>query len=88
MYKCEECGEFFEEPREINADIYYGVSGLFDSRTNKTISVCPYCDGNYEEAYECEDCGRLFTRFELDEYNGKLLCDSCIDELQTDEQDE
>lgn len=80
MYKCKDCGEYFENPKEIDADDYYGVSGLFGNPSNYKILCCPFCEGDYDEVYECENCERLFTELELDEFNGKRLCESCIDE--------
>lgn len=80
MYKCKDCKEYFEEPKEIDADDFYGVSGMFTSPSNSKMLVCPYCDSDYDIVYKCENCERYFTEYELDEYNGMELCESCIDE--------
>lgn len=84
MYKCNECKEYFEEPKQISADVLYGD---YDATRpcNTKIDVCPYCEsGGFEQVYECEGCGRYFTEFELEYYNGKLLCETCIDEEEND----
>lgn len=71
MYKCYNCGEVFESPdsHEEGRGEFWGVS------CSETISGCPHCDGEYEEAFKCEKCGEYF--FE-DEMHGSM-CDSCID---------
>lgn len=40
MYKCENCGETFDEPR-----VYYERHGFDDFP--ETLSCCPYCGGGY-----------------------------------------
>ena len=44
MYKCEECGEIFENPAEWVED------------TGELWGGCPHCKGDFEEVEEC-DCG-------------------------------
>ena len=76
MYKCYDCGEVFENPpsHEESRGEFWGVS------CSETVSGCPHCDGEYEEAFKCEKCGGYF--FE-DELHGNV-CDSCIDNYKYD----
>ena len=71
MYKCYDCGEVFESPdsHEEGRGEFWGVS------CSETVSDCPNCGGDYEEAFRCEKCGEYF--FE-DEMHGDM-CDGCID---------
>ena len=43
MYRCENCGKLFEQPRQIKTtfESYYGVP--LGSNTYFTYQVCPYC---------------------------------------------
>lgn len=78
MYKCNECKEFFEEPKEIYADVFYGDYDV-TRPCNTKISVCPYCENTgFEEVFKCEHCERYFTKFELEDYNDKLICENCL----------
>lgn len=78
MYKCNECKEFFEEPKEIYADVFYGDYDV-TRPCNTKISVCPYCENTgFEEVFKCEHCERYFTKFELEDYNDELLCEDCL----------
>lgn len=86
MYKCLDCGHVFEEPKRVNADDYYGVSGMFESRSTTYYDVCPECEGSIEEAKQCEICGEYFMDDELTdttEYiNGGCgdCCEQCIED--------
>lgn len=86
MYKCSECENRFEEPKQkqICFETEYGVSNLFDSRTFTTVSVCPYCeDSGIEELVKCDVCEEWFEEDELEdttEYiNGGVgyACEQC-----------
>ena len=64
MYKCSNCGEVFEEPNSIKED------------WGETFSVCPYCNGDYEEAHQCKECDEWHTEDELyDDW-----CEKCLRE--------
>ena len=75
MFKCTECGCVFEEGEEATWEEsrgeFWGVS------CSETMSGCPECQGDYEEAFECKGCGEYFFEDELDDG----LCESCQDEL-------
>ena len=84
MQKCLECGEVFEDDeveqwKESRGE-FWGVVAY------ETVSGCPACGGDYEEAYECESCGNYFTLDELDE---NYLCEVCREdeEEETDEEE-
>ena len=72
MFKCCECGYVFEDPKSWEEDRgeFWGV------RCTETMYGCPKCCGDYEEAYECKECGEWHFRDELtDGY-----CDNCLPE--------
>lgn len=55
MYKCSECGRFFDEPNEVRTsyESYYGVSNLFPNSTPFVYGTCPHCNSeSYEECHE------------------------------------
>ena len=64
MYKCSNCGEIFEEPNSIKED------------WGETFSVCPYCNGDYDEVKQCNHCDEWHTEGEL--YDG--WCEKCLRE--------
>lgn len=64
MYKCSNCGEIFEEPNAIKED------------WGETFCVCPYCNGDYEEVHQCQECDEWHTEDEL--YDG--WCEKCLRE--------
>ena len=64
MYKCSNCGEIFEEPNSIKED------------WGETFSVCPYCNGDYDEVKQCDHCDEWHTEDEL--YDG--WCEKCLRE--------
>lgn len=76
MYKCTECGCEFEEPRERKSllCVLDGVPYF------ETLSVCPECGGDCEEACQCDICGEY--HFEDDLEDG--ICESCIDKYKYD----
>lgn len=76
MYKCYDCGAVFDEPieREEGRGEFWGVS------CSETVSGCPECRGDYEEAYQCEICGEYFFEDELH----SDVCDNCIDVYKND----
>lgn len=56
MYKCNQCGKLnHEDDLEIintSYESYYGVGGMFASRTPLTLRLCAYCKS--EEIERCE----------------------------------
>lgn len=84
MLICLECGKTFEEDEIKHWKEDRGEFWGFPSYEN--MSGCPHCQGDYEEAYECENCGKYFTLDELDE---NYLCEDCREdeEEKTDEEE-
>ena len=72
MYRCIECGQVFDEPDTWKEDRgeFWGVS------CSETMSGCPECQGDYEEVFECEECGEWFFEDELEDG----LCEKCAEE--------
>ncbi len=54
MYKCNECGYIFDEPKEIKTtyESFYGVSDLFDNSNPLEYHVCPYCESQNYDYFE------------------------------------
>ena len=74
MYRCENCGNVFEDPA-----IVIERHGFSDG-PGEEFGVCPYCNGDYAEAKQCEHCSEWFVEDDLCEG----WCDSCIDSYQND----
>ena len=70
MYKCLDCGETFEEPASVRE-----THGFTDGFA-ETFYMCPYCNGEYEEAKQCKECDEWHTENEL--YDG--WCEKCLRE--------
>ena len=74
MYKCTECGHLFEEGEQAvwyeNQGECHGVTAM------ERFSGCPLCHEDYEEVYQCEQCGDWHSEDEL--YNG--WCEKCLRE--------
>lgn len=71
MYRCENCGNLFEEGEQAVWRENYGaeIGGeMFDG--------CPVCRGDYEEVYQCKECGDWHSEDEL--YDG--WCEKCLRE--------
>lgn len=71
MYRCLSCGNLFEEGEQAVWRENYGaeIGGeMFDG--------CPVCRSDYEEVYQCKECGDWHTEDEL--YDG--LCEKCLRE--------
>ena len=74
MYRCIDCGAIFEDPvtwKESRGE-YWGFP------CSETMSGCPECEGDYEEALECKECGKWHSKEELDDG----LCEACINEKE------
>lgn len=69
MYKCKDCGRYFENPRAIRDKVPYGEE-MVDLVTDE---VCPYCGGPFGKFHVCELCGDDFFESDFDD-----VCPSCI----------
>lgn len=58
MYRCDECGLLFEEPRIVREE------------HGEEYGICPNCGGAYETVYLCKACGEEYTE---DEYCPECL---------------
>ena len=77
MYKCQDCLEIFDEPKKYCDDCTPG--GVFEGGSFMNYySACPYCAGNYEEADECDNCGKVIFTTEGKLINGNFLCKDCL----------
>ena len=79
-YICHNCGETFDEPRG-----YTERHGL-EHGPYETLTCCPVCGGDYEEAAECEVCGCVLPLSEVclsEDLDGRdvQVCSDCADEL-------
>lgn len=72
MYICLECGAVFEEPETWEE----GRGEFWGFPCSETVSGCPECGGDYEEALQCAECGEWFFTDELDDG----LCEDCQEE--------
>jgi hypothetical protein len=76
MYICNDCGEVFEEFKEVCEAHPYGMGSAYE-----TWCVCPYCESNdFDEAEECECCGEAFPKKSLTDG----LCEECYEENEDD----
>ena len=71
MFKCNECGAVFDEPRIFGEERPYGNGSATES-----FAECPRCHSGFEEAYPCKDCGEYFTKDELHSF----YCTECVKE--------
>ena len=72
MFKCCECGNLFEEGEQATWEERHGL----DSPPYEKFSGCPVCKGDYEEVYQCKECGDWHADDEL--YDG--WCEDCLRE--------
>ena len=72
MYRCCECGNLFEEGEQA---VWEETHGL-DTPPYEKWSGCPVCKGDYEEVYQCKECGEWHTEDDL--YAG--WCEKCLRE--------
>ena len=70
--KCTDCGYVFDfEDRAIIKEYHGFGDGVYE-----TLSACPNCGGDFEDAVDCCECGETFTENEL--YDG--WCEKCLRE--------
>ena len=46
MFKCNNCGCKFENPRKVDLETYYGVYSCFGNSYGEMINLCPNCEDN------------------------------------------
>lgn len=81
MYRCDDCGELFTEPRFISEET--GVTadlGAFGSMSEVVdYEICPHCGSeDFTDAPECACCGESeVTMFDAD------YCENCIEDAKS-----
>lgn len=55
MYKCNNCGCKFIEPKKVDMETYYGVYSTFGNSYGNMISLCPECEDNDIEEFDEEE---------------------------------
>ena len=69
MFKCEKCGELFENPLTIKEEV--GEFGGVPAYQNFSVSPC--CEESYVEVKKCKVCG---------EYSEDDYCEKCKNNVQ------
>ena len=73
-YRCNECGNVFDED-EFKRVRYIG---------GETEDFCPFCDNDdFEEVEQCDDCGEWFSPNELYGCLHSLYCEECLESYAT-----
>ena len=73
MYICTQCNHIFEEgERKV---VHENQGECFGFPATESFSVCPICEGEYEEAVKCSICEEYYLEEDLT--NG--ICDECLD---------
>lgn len=70
MFKCLDCGHLFEDGEEKL--IKESLGEFWGQPTVRVVSVCPICEGDFEEVKPCEICGS----YESIE-SGESVCEKC-----------
>lgn len=68
MFKCKDCGHLFE----------YGEGKKQREDYGEDFSVCPRCNGVFEEILPCQIC----LSYEHMETDSGLYCNDCIEKTQ------
>jgi DNA-directed RNA polymerase subunit RPC12/RpoP len=75
MYRCDDCGRYFEEPMITYDDP--SPIGVALPQGAYAEYRCPYCASEWiEEAGECASCGEPIP-------SGQTLCDDCLQDLKS-----
>lgn len=72
-YYCRDCVNFCEM---CEGAVREGLTDVTDEYGN-TISVCDSCLEEHVDV--CADCGQYFTHSALAEFDGRVLCEDCLD---------
>lgn len=83
MYKCLDCLEVFDEPKKYSEDCTPG--GSFEGGNfMRYFKGCPYCAGAYEDADECDCCGKTVFTTDGELINGEFICKDCLKNKETE----
>ena len=55
MYKCNNCGCKFRQPKVVDLETYYGVYSSFGNSYGEMINLCPECEDNNITEYDEEE---------------------------------
>lgn len=69
MFRCNDCGAEFAEPKIVQDLIPYGNGTV----KGAPQACCPFCGGTFDIMKICEFCGDGYT-----ESNHDGVCDNCI----------
>lgn len=76
MYRCDDCGRFFEEPVEVHDDP--SPKGVSLTSGYYIEWYCPHCGSDHiEEADTCALCGEPIAKH-------SVLCDNCKEDINSD----
>ncbi len=73
MYICTQCNHIFEEGEQ--KVITENQGECFGYPTFESYTVCPICEGEYEEAVKCSIC----EEYHLEEDLTNGICDDCLE---------
>ena len=71
MLVCIDCGQLFESPK------HYAERHNLEAGPYEEWDGCPYCNGAYTEAYECDGCGEWITGEYIKTKNNERYCENC-----------
>ena len=74
MYRCEDCGNLFEEGEQAIWTEDFGECHGYPTRVE--MSGCPLCQGSYEEAKECKICGSYVSE------GDSQYCNECQEDVR------
>ena len=72
LFVCFECGSIFSEP------LYWEETHGLDSPPYEQWSGCPYCKGDYIEAFKCDCCEEWITDSYIKTDDDKRYCENCF----------
>ena len=72
MYKCEKCGNLFEEGEQVE---WVEMDG-FNYGNGEKWKGCPICKGNYKKINPCKICGSYEHDY------GEDYCNDCKKDVQ------
>ncbi len=74
MYRCNNCGVTFFEPKIEYRKDPYGNSNV----SLPDEAVCPFCGDSFEKAKKCKHCDEYFF-----ESKHGSICRDCLDDIET-----
>lgn len=81
LFVCLECNKNFSEP------VHWEETHGLDTPPYEHFSGCPYCKGNYTEAFICDCCGDYIVSNYIKTDDDRRYCENCICTMQLGEED-